>query len=89
MIQKLSAHGFAWEIVDNFTPSKIDTFVEKDKKECALEVNVEHCKATQEPQQAVIFSRENEHPEDERSSTKSLGQKDVRSAHQKPEWSMV
>ena len=40
MIQKLLAHGLAWEKVDDFTPEKIDQLVQKDRRGYILEVNV-------------------------------------------------
>ena len=48
MVQKLQAHGFACEKVDDFAPEKIDNLVKKDKKGYILENDVGYPKELHE-----------------------------------------
>ena len=58
MVQKLQAHGFACEKVDDFAPEKIDNLVKKDKKGYILEKDVDYPKELHEVHNKFPFLEE-------------------------------
>ena len=57
-VQKLQAHGFACEKVDDFAPEKIDNLVKKDKKGYILEKDVDYPKELHEVHNKFPFLEE-------------------------------